>query len=200
MDTLKAIETRRSVRQFDPHAKIDSATERALIEAARMAPSAYNLQHCSFVVVRDRAILEKIEKAAGGQKQVCQASLYVVVCANTQAWKDNLQISAAGLPEPAKQAKAMLVRAVFENNERACRDEAVRSGALAAQTLMLAATAMGYATNAMTGFDHHEVAKAINMPPTHVIAMAVAIGKPLVTPAPRGEQTPYEKAVLQDHF
>jgi len=63
MDLKEAIYTRRAVRDFTAQA-VDDATIQALIEAAVQAPSAVNQQPCSFCVVRDKAVLDKISREA----------------------------------------------------------------------------------------------------------------------------------------
>lgn len=61
MKTIDAIFTRRSIRRFkkDP---IDTETILKILDAARMAPSGANLQPWYFIVIRDRKILEEMEK------------------------------------------------------------------------------------------------------------------------------------------
>ncbi|WP_036283880.1 nitroreductase family protein [Methylocystis sp. ATCC 49242] len=63
MDVLEAISTRRSIRDFLPEAPSRDKIV-ALIEAATQAPSAVNRQPWSFLVVRDRALLDKISDGA----------------------------------------------------------------------------------------------------------------------------------------
>ena len=53
MDTIQAINERRSVRKYRPEA-IAAAHLRQILEAARLAPSAGNRQPCHFIVVRDQ--------------------------------------------------------------------------------------------------------------------------------------------------
>lgn len=55
MDVKTAIETRRSVKQFDPKHRIPEAEVEALISLTQLSPTAFNIQHWRFVVVRDQA-------------------------------------------------------------------------------------------------------------------------------------------------
>ncbi len=59
MDTLEAIRTRRSIRRFtgDPIPREDLET---IVDAGRLAASGYNAQPWEFVVVTDRALIEKL--------------------------------------------------------------------------------------------------------------------------------------------
>ncbi len=59
LDGEQLLHTRRSVRQFTGRA-VDEATLTAVLESCRFAPSARNSQPVEYVVVRDRAILDRL--------------------------------------------------------------------------------------------------------------------------------------------
>ena len=59
MDCLAAIKTRRSVGAFKPDPVDDAAVE-TILRCGMQAPSACNEQPWQFVVIRDKAVLEKI--------------------------------------------------------------------------------------------------------------------------------------------
>jgi nitroreductase len=80
------------------------------------------------------------------------------------------------------------------------RDEAMRSCEIAAMNLMLAAKEIGYDSCPMNGFDFDAGGRLINLPPDHVVAMFVAIGKGAREPYPRGGQLPMSEVVIRDHF
>lgn len=63
MDLEQVIYFRRSVREFTVQS-VDEATLRRLIDAAIQAPSAVNEQPSSFVVVRDKGLLNRISSHA----------------------------------------------------------------------------------------------------------------------------------------
>ena len=58
----RIIEGRRSIRRFDD-APVPEADVIQLIKAAGQAPSADNLQHWHFLVIRNRAIIREMEQA-----------------------------------------------------------------------------------------------------------------------------------------
>ena len=88
----------------------------------------------------------------------------------------------------------------YRGREQVQRDEAMRSCGIAAQTLMLAAKALGYESCPMDGFDYDAVGKRINLPEDHVVAMFVAIGKPTKEAWPRAGQLPMSEVVIEDRF
>jgi nitroreductase len=59
MDVIKAIKWRRSVRNFSER-PIEREKVLQLLEAARLAPSSSNRQAWHFVVIDDKAVIEKI--------------------------------------------------------------------------------------------------------------------------------------------
>ena len=76
----------------------------------------------------------------------------------------------------------------------------MRSCGIAAQTLMLAAKAMGYDSCPMDGFDFEQVGKLINLPEDHVISMFVAIGKGVQEAWPRPGQLDLAEVVIENSF
>lgn len=76
-DTLSTIMARRSVRAYEPM-PIPDEDLRAILEAARQAPSASNRQPLHFVVVRDPEQKRRIAAAAAQQHWMAQADVIVV--------------------------------------------------------------------------------------------------------------------------
>ena len=76
----------------------------------------------------------------------------------------------------------------------------MRSCGIAAQTLMLAAKAMGYDSCPMDGFDFEKAASIIRLPEDHIITMFVAIGKSVQAANARGGQLKLADIVIKNHF
>ena len=77
MDVFEAIRRRRSIRKY--HRKnLDWNTIIRLLEAARLAPSAKNLQPWKFIVVSDQELKDKLVKACYNQKFIADASIAIV--------------------------------------------------------------------------------------------------------------------------
>lgn len=83
MDALEAILTRRSIRKYQVKL-VDDDTVRKLLEAAMAAPSSMNLQPWRFVVIDDRAVLDKIPELHPHAKMLKEAPLAVLVCADSK--------------------------------------------------------------------------------------------------------------------
>jgi len=78
MDVLEALHSRRSIRQYLPDAVDRSALE-AIVDAARMAATARNDQPWEFVVVTERARLDKLAELAIHGKFLAQTPAAILV-------------------------------------------------------------------------------------------------------------------------
>jgi nitroreductase len=200
MDTLDAIELRRSVKAYDPDYVMPTDDVNRLLELAVLSPTAFNLQHWRFVIIEDLALRQQLRSIAWDQAQVIESSLLIVLCADLKAWEksphrywQNADLAVQDFILPA-------IDHYYRGKEQIQRDEALRSCGIAAQTLMLAAKAMGYDSCPMDGFDFDQAGKLIHLPDDHVISMMIAIGKALNPAHPRAGQLPLEEVVIKNKF
>ncbi len=82
MTVMEAIKLRKSVRSWEDKPVEDEKIS-AVLEAARLAPSASNRQEWRFVVVREEATLKKLVPAARGQTFVGEAPVVIACCAES---------------------------------------------------------------------------------------------------------------------
>lgn len=200
MDTMTAIESRRSVKQFDPNHRMTGQEIEALLSSAMLAPTAFNIQHWRFVLVQDPQLRRQIRTAAWDQAQVTDASLLIVVCADLNAWQKQPERYWRNAPQAVRDFLLPAIHDYYHGKPQVQRDEAMRSCGMAAQTLMLAAKAMGYDSCPMDGFDFDAVGKLIHLPEDHVISLFVAIGKALEPAQPRGGQLAMNEVVITNRF
>ena len=200
MDTLTAISTRRAVKQYDPDHTMPDKDVQALLSHAILAPTAFNIQNWRLVVVKDPEVRRKIRAVAWNQAQVTDASLFIVLCADLKAWEKQPQRYWVNAPQAVQDFIVPAIDQYYRGRDQVQRDEAMRSCGILAQTLMLAAQSMGYASCPMDGFDFEAVAKIINLPPDHAIAMFVAIGVGTKEAWPHGGQLPLGDVLVSDRF
>ena len=143
---------------------------------------------------------QQIRQAAWNQPQVTDASLLVVVCADLKAWEKQPARYWQNAPAEVQAFILPVIDQYYRGREQVQRDEAMRSCGIAAQTLMLAATSMGYDSCPMDGFDYAAVSKLIHLPEDYVIAMFVAIGKRTQDAWPRPGQLPLDEVVINNRF
>ncbi|MCX7627427.1 MAG: nitroreductase family protein [Methylophilaceae bacterium] len=200
MNVSQAIETRRAIKNFDPHHVMQDSEIERLMSLAMLSPTAFNIQNWRFVLVRDPELRRQIRAAAWDQPQVTDASLLVIFTADLKAWAKRPERYWQNAPAEVRDYLLPALDQYYRGKDQVERDEAMRSCGMAAMTLMLAAQEMGYDSCPMDGFDFDAVGKLINLPTDHVIAMFVAIGKKIREPWPRGGQLPMQEVVVTDRF
>ncbi|MFH1538247.1 MAG: nitroreductase family protein [bacterium] len=85
MEVLEQIANWRSIRRYKEDPVPDGAL-RAMLEAARRAPSWENVQPWHFIVVTDPAAKEKLKELARGQKHIGRAPAVIACCGDIGAW------------------------------------------------------------------------------------------------------------------
>lgn len=177
MDTFEAIRGRRAIKHYDPEFEIPREDEDKLIELAMQAPSSFNIQHWRLVRVADKELRAKIREAAVDQAQVTDASLLYVITADLKAWEKEPQRYWRNAPQEVQDMLVPWMQPFYEGKDQLQRDEAMRSVGFIAQTMMLAAKALGYDTCPMIGFDAEKVGELIKLPADHAIGMLLVVGK-----------------------
>lgn len=200
MHVNEAIETRRSVKAYDPNHKMSQQEIDQLIKLAMLSPTAFNIQHWRFVLVTDPVLRHQIRAVSWNQAQVEEASLLIVLVADVNAWQKAPERYWRKAPKAAADMLVPAIKNYYKGNETAQRDEAMRSCGMAAMTIMLAAKGMGYDTCPMDGFDFDAVAKLINLPGDHIPTMFITVGKALKPAMPRGGQLAMDEVVIQNTF
>lgn len=142
MELREALATRRSVRAYRPDPVPADALERVL-EAARVAPSANNLQPWTFIVVRDPDLRTELAARCCGQRFVGEAPLVIVACGEPS--DGEIGGYASSVPVDV---------------------------AIAVDHLTLAARAEGLGTCWIGAFDHDGVRQLLGIPaPVRVVAI-----------------------------
>ena len=160
MDVLEAIKERRSTRAYTAKEVSEEDVER-LIEAARWAPSAGNIQPWAFVVVKEVETKLKLSYAALNQTYIQEAPVVIVVCAD-------------------------LIRSSSGYGSRGVHLYSLQDTAAATENILLAAQELGLATCWVGAFREDEVAKAVKAPRNLRPVAMVAVGYPAERPvAPR---------------
>ncbi|NOZ19930.1 MAG: nitroreductase [Planctomycetes bacterium] len=159
MDVMEAIRTRRSVRGY-----LDKPVEdeklNAVLEAARLAPSARNSQDWKFVVVRGAERRQKIMAAAKGQVFVGQAPVVIACCA-----MDAERVMSCG-----QKAGPINV-------------------AIAVDHMTLAAVELGLGTCWVCAFDEAPVKEILGIPDGPRVIALLTLGYPESAPPPTARKS-----------
>lgn len=159
MDVFEAIKNRRSIRAFEAEEVSEEQVE-MLIDAARYAPSAGNIQPWEFVIVRDPQIKQQLSTAALNQAFIEEAPVVIVVCANE-------------------------ARSNQGYGSRGVNLYCIQGTAAAIQNMLLAAHALGLGT-CWVGAFREDMARKTLKTPNHVRPVAIIpVGYPSEKRTPR---------------
>jgi nitroreductase len=90
-EILDALKWRYATKAFDPNRKIPAGVWQGLERALVLSPSSYGLQPYRFLVITDRALREKLVPHSWGQRQVADASHFVVFLARTSVKAEHVE-------------------------------------------------------------------------------------------------------------
>jgi nitroreductase len=171
-----AIQSRQSVKNFDPRHLVSDDELRELFRWVVLTPSSFNTQAWKFVVVRDQAAKARLCERSYNQSQVSHCSAVVAVLGQMNAHEDADRLYAAA-PAAVREKVIPMIHNFYAGSPQLQRDEAIRSCSLAAMTLMLLAEDMGYATCPMIGFDAEGVSRFLKVDDQHFPVMLICLGK-----------------------
>ncbi len=179
---LTLIEQRASANRFDPSHVLQSEEIESLIRFATRAPTAYNLQNWRFIAARTPQAKARLRRVAQDQPKVSEAAVTFIVCGllpDHDALADRLRpFMEAGFMSPDTAAGWREgARLQYADDPRTARDEAVRSAAFGAATLIHAAEAQGLVSGPMVGFDPEGVTREFGLRPHEVPVVLVAVGR-----------------------
>ena len=156
MEFFELIEKRRSVRMFMSDPVSDENIEK-ILEAARIAPSAGNVQPYEFRVVRDEKILQELVQAALGQGFIARAPVSIVFL------------------EDAKRTE-------IKYGNRGSQLYVHQDTAIAVAHAHLAAADLGLGSVWVGAFDGYAVARILDVRPGLMPVAILPIGYPAESP------------------
>ncbi|WP_420264754.1 NAD(P)H-dependent oxidoreductase [Candidatus Magnetominusculus dajiuhuensis] len=83
-DFLKAMQFRHACKVFDEGKKIPEEHLRFILEAGRLSPSSFGLEHWRFIVVRTQELKERLKEACFNQVQLTTCSDAVAIAAKVE--------------------------------------------------------------------------------------------------------------------
>lgn len=180
---VEVIKSRISANSYDTARTLSDQEICDLVDLATHAPSAFNLQNWRFLAVRTPEAKARLLPLAYGQQKVVDAAVTFIVCGTLnphQTLPSSLKptLDAGIIDRAIYDMWVGAAQGMYQDNAQLQRDEAIRSGSLAAMTLMLAAKGQGLVSTPMIGFDAVAVADAFGLSSTEVPVMLVTIGYP----------------------
>lgn len=162
MDVFEAIKGRRSIRAFQ-NRDVPPETVDRLIDAARWAPSAGNIQPWEFIIVRKPETKRRLAEAALEQTFIEEAPVVIVVCAD-----ENRSSQGYGI-----RGKTLYC---------------LQDTAAAIQNIHLAAYALGLGSCWVGAFREDEAKKILKTPDGVRPVAIIPVGYPAEKPQPRNRR------------
>ena len=200
MNFQQIVKKRRAVKHYDASHQLSAEEQKQFWDLVLESPTSFNIQNWRFVHVEDMELRKQIRKEAWDQAQITDASMLIVLCGDIKAWSKEPSRYWKDAPKEVADTLVPMIGQFYEGREQMQRDEVLRSCGIAAQTMMLSATSMGYDSCPMIGFDQQKVAEIINLPKDHEIAMIVVVGKKTSDAHPKGGQLDASKVVVKNKF
>ncbi|PFH81347.1 nitroreductase family protein [Bacillus sp. AFS088145] len=178
---FEMIKERNSTRVFDSSTEISSSEITELLDAAMTAPSAWNLQHWKFVVFHGENAQGKLLPVAYNQAQIKDASCVIAVLADTQSAKNvdlvfGPAVEAGFMTQEAKDKLKANVEGAYATEQRN-REQGILNSSLAGMQLIMAASAKGWNTCAIGGFNEQAFKETFLTDDRYIPTMLIAIGK-----------------------
>jgi len=189
MEVMEAVRKRRSIRRYrDLPVPEEHLAE--MLEAARLAPSASNLQTWKFKVVKDAGTRKALREAAFNQEFVEKAPVVIVACADFQAFGERAQRarellrSGAVRLNPEMALRMLRLRKAGDLEERNLISAFINVS-IAVQNMVLVATSLGLGTCWVRAFQPGKVAEILGLPPENPPLFLLTVGYAAEDPAPR---------------
>ncbi len=156
VDVLEAIRLRRSIRKYK-EIPVEWDKLGVIVDAARVAPSAGNLQSWRFIIVGSHPKRKALAEASLGQLWMEEAPVHILI--------------------------VMMLKKIREfYGKRGVEFYAVQDAAMAAENMMLAAHSLGLGSCFVSAFDEEKIIDTFNLPadikPMGIVTLGYADEQP----------------------
>ena len=151
MDTFEAIKMRASLKTRFSSRDVETEKIRAILNAACLAPSGRNRQPWRFIVVRGKDNIEYLVRRSFSEVNypATIAPVIIIICSNPV---DGIAVGG--------------------------REYYLLDAGMAAQNMLLTATAMGLATHAIAGVEESELKRILKIPTEFRFVLAIPVAYP----------------------
>ena len=157
MDFDEVVRKRKMIREYQQDSQIPTEIINKLLKNAHRSPSAGHTQVQEYIVVIDPITKKKLCQASLGQSQVEDASVLIIVCANTS-------------------------RSVIRYGKRSTDFYSIIDGAFASMIILLSAVNEGIGASFIGAFEDNRIVKILGLPvhvkPIGIIALGYPAEKP----------------------
>jgi nitroreductase len=149
MDFNEVVRKRKMIREYQQDSQIPTEIINKLLKNAHRSPSAGHTQVQEYIVVIDPITKKKLCQASLGQSQVEDASVLIIVCANTS-------------------------RSVSRYGKRGTDFYSIIDGAFASMIVLLSAVNEGIGASFVGAFEDNQIVKILGLP-VHVKPIGIIV-------------------------
>lgn len=181
---LKSLNWRYATQVYDQKKKLSESDLKFILEAARLSPSSFGIEPWKFIVIKNKAIREKMKQAGYGQPKFTEASHLVVIARRTDA--ENLSQELIDRTSKIRKQKTQDLSGLKTMVDGAVAGW-LSSGAIdkwlscqtyiALGTILTVSSLIGVDAGPMEGFDSEEINKILGLDKKHLsVCTIVALG------------------------
>ena len=213
-DVLEIIQQRHSLRvPFNPNRRVPKESVRQILEAARWAPTAHNMQNFEILIVDDKKVLEKIgniksrvsevfirenyQQLSFSEKELLQKKVGILGTNFPPDWRNPLKLDKAvreSVATPLKErirGSPMLLIVIYDSRKRAPASEGDVLGFISlgcvVENMWLMAQSLGIGFHILSVFSgdivEKELKRVLHVPEYMKVAFAARLGYPFSKPA-----------------
>ena len=188
---LAAIAQRYACRDFAADPPVTADELAVLVEAGRLAPSAFGLEPWRFVTVTDPAGMASIARACFDQPAAATAAAFVVIVALVEVLDPDSDYVRARFEAETRGADTSGIDAAYRQHYHPDAAAAWSQGQcnFAAAHILLQAAHMGLGSCPIGGYDPAALSGALKLPAGETPALVIALGHCRV-PAPERLRKP----------
>lgn len=177
-DVLEAIQQRYACREFVAGQPVSAGELVVVLEAGRLAPSAFGLEPWRFISVDDDAGRAAVVRACADQSAAATAAALIVIVALVTALDPDSDYVRTRFEAEARGGDPAPIAAAYRAfyREASVADWALGQCNFAAAQMLLQAAALGLGSCPIGGFDAAALSNALTLPEGEVPALVIALG------------------------
>lgn len=163
-DFEKAMHFRHATKIFDASKPMSEEDLTFILEAGRMSPSSFGMEHWQFFIIRDTAMREAIQAVAWNQPQITTASELIAIGYKKRVRSNDPYIQSEfekfGYPDYLRD---MYAQWIDPRNDETLESWSACQVYIAAANMMSAAASIGIDSCPMEGFERNAVEKIMGV-------------------------------------
>jgi len=176
---IQSLHFRHACKVFDENKKIPNEDLEFILEAGRLSPSSFGMEHWRFLVIQDQELKAKMRPLCWDQKQITTCSDLIVVLAKSEVvvQKEYYHAMLSRRDLPQERIDAYVHKYTnFTNELDSIKSWAAKQCYIASTNMMSYAALIGIDSCAIEGFEKEELEELLEIPEGEDIAMLIPFG------------------------